>query len=78
MNNYGDDSFWIKEYSFNLATGHSYLYVLEVLANGDLLFTIACADSWSIIHDQLFIYSKNTEAIVTYAMYVTYCSLEQC
>ncbi|XP_042005013.1 F-box protein At3g07870-like [Salvia splendens] len=77
INNYGDEKSWIKEYSFNLPRERPYLYVLEVLTNGDLLFAIAGTISWSTSHDQLFIYSKNTEAIVTYATYAAYRSLEQ-
>ncbi|XP_047949583.1 putative F-box protein At1g32420 [Salvia hispanica] len=37
MNIYGDDNSWIKEYSFNLPIKYSSVYLLKVLANGDLL-----------------------------------------
>ncbi|XP_047947246.1 uncharacterized protein LOC125193492 isoform X3 [Salvia hispanica] len=58
MNNYGDENSWIKEYDFNLPKKFTHMYVLEILANGNLFAdTSACSlSSW----DQLFIYSKNT------------------
>ncbi|XP_042010376.1 F-box protein At5g49610-like isoform X1 [Salvia splendens] len=65
MNNYGDENSWIKEYDFNLPEEFPHVYVLEVLANGDLLFTEAGACSFSS-WDQLFIYSKNTGAVGRY------------
>ncbi|XP_042010474.1 putative F-box protein At1g32420 [Salvia splendens] len=75
MNNYGDENSWIKEYDFNLSYDFPHMYLLDVLANGDLLFAVSLVGYVNPDRDELFIYSKQTGAL---GKYVTCYSFEQC
>ncbi|XP_047977025.1 putative F-box protein At1g32420 isoform X2 [Salvia hispanica] len=74
MNNYGDENSWIKEYDFNLPKEIPHMYLLKVLANGDLLFAISVIGYVYPDRDELYIYSKNTGAL---GKYVTNYNFEQ-
>ena len=55
MDDYGDDESWIKKYTFDQPPDiYGPVFPLKVFANDDLLFAV---------QNQLFIYSKNTQAV---------------